>query len=168
MLRLAAIAENPSQRRMGQKRGIKQFSLGLVAALALSACAAPKPSVPAQPGKTISEAKQATRLCAPNGPQGATNAVVGNYIFSVVWGGILLGPIVVASTEDQIRQNGARRAIDKCLEEQGYTRRELTAEEGAFLNALSGYQRQIFLDHLVGGGSLEEFKVKYDVQENRR
>ncbi|KIC19704.1 hypothetical protein GC1_00295 [Leisingera sp. ANG1] len=139
--------------------------LAMAAVLGLSACAkTPVPSVPAQPGKSISEAHEAVRQCAPVAPKGGKNAVTGSYVAGVLLGGLIIGPVIVASNEDHIRANGARRAVDKCLEAQGYTRREMTPEEAAFLNALYGYQRQIFLDHLVAGGTLEGFKQEYDVQ----
>ncbi len=139
--------------------------LAFAAVLGLSACAkTPVPSVPAQPGKSISEAHEAVRICGPRAPAGGKNAVTGSYIGGVLWGGLIIGPAIIAANEHHIRANGERRAIDKCLEEQGYTRREMTPEEIKFLNALYGYQRQIFLDHLVTGGTLAGFKQEYDVQ----
>ncbi len=87
------------------------------------------------------DAKTAIRNCAPNAPQGATNVVVSSYIFSVVWGGILLGPIVINASEDQILKNGARRAIDRCFKDFGCDRRELTVGEHNILNAQHGHDR---------------------------
>jgi hypothetical protein len=139
-------------------RGAKMTAV-LPVVVSIAACSLPPPSVPSQLGKSLFDAKAAISSCEPNAPQGATNAVVSSYIFSVVWGGILLGPIVINASEDQIRRNGARRAIDRCLEDYGYNRRELTVEESNFLNAQHGYQRQRFLNHLVAGGSLEEFSA---------
>lgn len=109
--------------------------LAATAFLGLSACAyAPGMSVPSQPGKTISDAREAVLQCAP------------------------------ATAQTGFFGAGGRRALDNCLSTQGYSRRVLTAEEASFLRALYGYQRQIFLDHLVEGGTLAGFKQEYDVQ----
>ncbi len=150
-----------SARRMTAKSPIRSLvKLGCVAALLLTAACDQGygPSVPQQPGRDLADAKAAFAVCAPQGPKGASENLVGSYIFSVLWGGLLIGPVTVAASADQVRENGARRAIDDCLSEQGYERRELTLEEVQFLNSSDTYVRQLFLNHLIAGGTLAGFK----------
>ncbi len=135
---------------------IKCGVLGML--LLTAACApAPGPSVPQQPGKSIQDANAAFQICAPQGPVGARDHLTANYIVSVLWGGVIVGPLTVAATAEEIRDIGARNAIDHCLEEQGYERRELSVEELAYLNQANGYERELFLNHLVAGGDLASF-----------
>lgn len=144
-------------RRFGQ-------GLALVSVVSLAACAQPVgPSVPTQAGKTIEDARFALESCKPRGPKGATENLVGAYAFGVILGGLILGPIVVASNTQEIKKEGARIAVDDCLEDQGYERRELTPQEVQFMNNLTSDQRQIFLDYMVEGGSLEGFRSEYQV-----
>ncbi|MBT8155271.1 hypothetical protein KMP13_15630 [Epibacterium ulvae] len=125
----------------------------------LAACAeAPGPSVPFQAGKSLDDAKAAFELCAPQGPIGARQNLTASYWFSPLWGGIIVGPLTIAATAEHIRENGARNAVDKCLVDQGYTRRELTADEIKFLNQSDAYVRELFLEHLVAGGNLVAFE----------
>ncbi|KAE9628327.1 hypothetical protein GP644_17005 [Parasedimentitalea maritima] len=116
------------------------------------------PSVPFQKGKNFTSARTAVLSCAPNGPKGGKNAVVGSYVAGVLLGGLIVGPVVVASTEDSIRTSGAMSAVDRCLADLGYARRELTEHEVRVLNATSGEQRRLLLDHYVAGGSVETFE----------
>ena len=126
--------------------------------LVLTACAKlPGPSVPMQAGQNLISARQAVNACARNAPSGGQNAVVGSYVGGVLFGGILLGPIIVASNVNNIRARGEADAVDRCLAERGFERRDLTAEEMRALNRSSRYQRELLLDHLVGGGSLQSF-----------
>jgi hypothetical protein len=69
-----------------------------------------------------------------------------------------LGPVIVATNARAIQDDGARAAVDKCLNENGFQRRELSFEEVSALNQLDRYQRQLLLDHLVAGGSLAGFQ----------
>lgn len=139
------------------RKGRKLVTLAMVALV--TACAqAPGPSVPFQAGKSLDDAKAAFEVCAPQGPVGARRNLTASYWFSPLWGGIIVGPLTIAATADQIRENGARNAVDKCLLEQGFTRRELTPDEVKFLNQSDAYLRELFLDHLIAGGSLVAFE----------
>ena len=127
-------------------------TLPLLSVMFLTACASlPGPSVPMQQGQTLDRANAAIRACAPVAPRGGQNAVVGGYVTGVLLGGLVLGPILVASSESNIRAN----AVDTCLAKQGFTRRDLTAAEMAALNSSGQSERRRILNHLVSGGTLE-------------
>lgn len=128
--------------------------------LVLAACGElPGPSVPMQAGQNLASARQAVSLCAPNAPSGGQSAVVGGYISGVLLGGIVIGPIIVASNEDNIRAHGEANSVDQCLANRGFQRRDLTPEEMHALNNSSSYQRELLLDHLIGGGTLQSFSA---------
>lgn len=130
----------------------------LPALMALGACGPlPGPSVPAQAGQNLHSARQAVYACAPYAPQGGKNAVVGSYVGGVLLGGLVVGPIIVASNEDNIRANGEANAVDRCLAKSGFKRRDLTPQEVQALNSRTPSERQLLLDHLVSGGSLATF-----------
>ncbi len=132
--------------------------LPLILAMCIAACGElPGPSVPMQSGQTLEAANSAIRACAPNAPQGGKNAVVGNYVAGVLLAGIIIGPIVVASNEDTIRAQGEANAVDKCLAQRGFQRRDLTAAEVTALNRRGPNARRDLLNHLVRGGTLENF-----------
>ncbi len=151
-MRLPLLSLTSTVSRLARKWSL--LGLGL-----LAACAeAPGPSVPFQSGKTLGDAKAAFEVCAPQGPVGARQNLTTSYWFSPIWGGIIIGPLTIAATADQIRENGARNAVDKCLTEQGYSRRELSVDEIKFLNQSDAYARELFLEHLVAGGSLVGFE----------
>jgi hypothetical protein len=133
--------------------------LVLLSCLLTSACGdLPGPSVPMQSGSNLDAARAAVTACAPVAPKGGQNAVVGSYVGGVLFGGLLLGPIIVASNEDNIRINGEANAVDRCLAKQGYVRRDLTAEEVAVLNRSGAEGRRNLLNHLVGGGTLQTYR----------
>ena len=126
--------------------------------LVLAGCSdLPGPSVPAQNGATLDSARVALRACAPDGPQGGNNAVVGSYIGGVVLGGLIVGPLIVVANEDNIRSHGEANAVDRCLSERGFERRDLTEQEVRLLNASTPRQRLLLLDHLIAGGTLATF-----------
>lgn len=130
----------------------------IVSTLMVAACGNPPgPSVPTQPGQSLLSARNAVNACARYAPGGGNNAVVGGYITGVVLGGILIGPIIVASNEETIRANGEANAVDRCLAKQGFTRRDLTEAEMTTLNSSSPNGRIALLNHLVGGGTLDTF-----------
>lgn len=135
-----------------------QFSV-VLGAVALAGCAGPPgPSVPMKPGSDLATARRAVQVCSRQGPQGGRNALTGGYIAGVVFGGLVLGPVIVATNARAIRDDGARAAVDKCLNDNGFQRRDLSFEEVDALNRLDRYQRQLLLDHLVAGGSLAGFR----------
>ncbi|MEP3346559.1 MAG: hypothetical protein ABJN34_16020 [Litoreibacter sp.] len=130
----------------------------VLATVLLSACsAAKKPAVPSQSGMNLAAARQAYSSCVPNAPRGGQNAVVGSYVAGVVLGGVLIGPIIVASNERNIRYNGEAGGVDRCLRKQGYKRRVLTDAEINTINSSSPTTRRHLLDHLVAGGTLTNF-----------
>lgn len=135
--------------------------LGMFFALAgsvmLAGCAqTPGPSVPSQPGKNLAAAKLALANCHGAAHKRGNGAVAGSYVAGVLLGGLVVGPIVVASNQERIRNNGEATGADLCLQQQGYTRRDLTPEELQALNRADASQRRVILDHLIGGGSMSE------------
>ena len=132
--------------------------LSLLFVLPLAACAGlPGPSVPMQQGKTLQMANAAIQSCAPYAPKGGKNAVVGGYVTGVMLGGLIVGPAIVATNEDDIRARGEARAVDRCLAEQGFKRRDLTPVEMAALKSRDATQRQRLLTHLINGGTVESY-----------
>lgn len=107
--------------------------------------------MPYQPGQNLDSARAAFQACAPSAPHSGRNAVVGGYAGGFVLGG-LVGVVIVAANEQDIRTNGEYNGIDRCLSRRGFERRELTAAELQQLNASSPEQRRVLLDQLVGGG----------------
>ena len=105
----------------------------------------------------MAAAKAAVVNCAPHARKGGNTAVVGSYAAGVVLGGLILGPLVVYSDQDDIRDSGEASAVDRCLADLGYTRRNLTPKEIRVLNLTYGARRTVLLDHLVAGGSLEAY-----------
>lgn len=131
----------------------------LLSALTLSACAqADRPSIPTKPGESFLEAKSAVQGCSGVAAQGGSNAVGINYVGNVLVGG-LIGVAGAAMNEDAIRARGEANAVDRCLKKQGYTRRDLSDAEVAALNRSTAGQRSALLDHLVGGGTLADFRA---------
>lgn len=132
----------------------------LAAPVALAACAqTPGPSVPAQTGQNLQTARAAVAACVPAAERAGQNYVVGNYVGSVLWGGIVLGPVIIASNESTIRRTGEVNGVDRCLEKRGFQRRDLTAEEMRALNSASPGNRHFILDHLIGGGTLASLRT---------
>jgi hypothetical protein len=132
--------------------------LPLLALLILCGCGGlPGPSVPMQQGQTLELANAAIRSCAQFAPRGGQNAIVGGYVTGVLLGGIIVGPIVVASNAENIRAQGEASAVDRCLGDSGFIRRDLTPAELSALNSSGPEQRRRLLDHLVSGGTLEVF-----------
>ncbi|PTX57154.1 hypothetical protein C8N43_1820 [Litoreibacter ponti] len=129
----------------------------LLPLLLLAACAERGPAVPSQPGMNLADARQAFYSCLPEAPRSGQNAVVGSYVSSVLFGGIIIGPIGVALNEDQIRYNGEAGGVDRCLRKRGYQRRVLTDAEIAAVNSSTPATRGRLLNHLVGGGALDTF-----------
>lgn len=130
----------------------------LLTLLILCGCGGlPGPSVPMQQGKTLELANAAIRACAQFAPRGGQNAIVGGYVTGVLLGGVIVGPIIVASNAENIRAQGEATAVDRCLANSGFIRRDLTPAEVSALNSSGPEQRRRLLDHLVGGGTLETF-----------
>ena len=134
------------------------YKFAILSTLLLTACGSlPGPSVPTQPGQSLQSARNAVSACARYAPKGGNNAVVGGYVAGVVLGGVLIGPIIVASNEKTIRANGEANAVDRCLAKQGFTRRDLTEAEMWALNNSGPNERIVLLNHLVGGGRIDTF-----------
>ena len=126
--------------------------------MTLSACSGGKgPAVPSQSGKNLATARQAYWTCVPNAPRAGQNAVIGGYVAGVVLGGILIGPIIVASNEQSIRRSGEASGVDSCLRKQGFQRRVLTKPEIRAVNSSLPTTRARLLDHFVAGGTLANF-----------
>ncbi len=142
------------------QKGRPMRLLGILGLLSLAACGdLPGPSVPAQPGQNLQSARQAVYACSANAARGGQNAVVSSYVGGVLFGGVLVGPIIVASNEGNIRAHGEAGAVDRCLNTRGFKRRDLTPAEVQALNRLSGSRRHQLLDHLISGQSLETFNA---------
>ncbi len=132
--------------------------MGLAMLSLVAGCASvPGPSVPVQPGKSLASARVALDHCRREAPAGAQSALTASYVSGILFGGILLGPIVVASNADNIRYGGEVNAVDRCLNRQGFKRRDLTVDEVQALNGMDRTGRAQLLDHLVGGGTLASF-----------
>lgn len=116
------------------------------------------PSVPTQPGMSFWDARSAVEACSIEAPRGGQGAVVGSYVFGILFFGVLVGAVGAAASEENTRKQGEADAVDKCLEEMGYQRRDLTAPEYAALREMPDYQRKQLLSHFVSGGTLETFQ----------
>lgn len=134
------------------------YRLILAAGLVFTtACDTPGPSVPSRSGESLHDARLAVENCAHLAEGGGRSRVAGNYVGGILLGGLILGPIVVASNEGVIRARGEAAAVDRCLAEQGFVRRDLTPQEVGALNRSTPQGRRALLDHLVGGGTLADF-----------
>ncbi len=132
--------------------------LPFLAAGVLAACGPPPgPSVPYQPGKNLSAARTAVQSCVPAATKTGNGTIIGSYAASAVLGGVVVGPIIVATKHNKIRTNAEARGADKCLAKQGFVRRDLTVDEMRALNSHDQYVREALLDHLIGGGTLDTF-----------
>jgi len=86
--------------------------------------------------------------------------LIGSYAAGFILGGVVVGPIIVASDHKDIRAMGEANAVDKCLAQNGYVRRDLTAAEMQALNASGKTQREMLLNHFVGGGTLDTLQTR--------
>lgn len=143
---------------MMKELSFRMFGAMSVAAL-LGACAAqtPGPSVPFRAGATLEGARAAFSSCRDDAVQSGNATLTGHYLGSVLWGGVVVGPIIVASNAPALRYNGEVSGMDRCMETQGFVRRDLTAAEVRALNAADRATRLQMLDHLVSGGTLANF-----------
>ncbi len=124
----------------------------------IAGCAQPPgPSIPQNQNASLAEAKAALNTCSSYAQSGGNAAVAANYVAGAAFGGIVVGPLIVASNHQNIRKRGEAGAVDNCLERHGFTRRELSEAELHMLNKLGPYGREKFLDHLIGGGTLETY-----------
>ncbi|WP_370311613.1 hypothetical protein [Sagittula sp.] len=135
---------------------IRALGVLLCSAL-LAACAAqtPGPSVPYQRGASLASARAAFQSCLGPAQQSGQNTMAGHYIGSVLWGGVVVGPIFVASNAPALRYNGEVSGMDRCMKKRGFTRRDLTPQEMQALEAADPVTRRAMLDHLVAGGTLD-------------
>lgn len=137
---------------------MKLLLLGLT--VFVTACGQlPGPSVPEQPGQNLQTARMALRDCSGSASQGGKNAVVGSYVGSIIIAGVIIGPLVVLANEDNIRVHGEYSSVDKCLAKRGFKRRNLTPEEVTLLNNSTAAQRQLLLNHLINGGTLDTYSI---------
>ncbi len=131
----------------------KVFIVG--AALSLTACGQlPGASVPMQSGSNVTSARAAINSCVPNAKRSGQTAVTSSYVAGVVLGGIIVGPIVVASNQESIRRSGEFNGVDRCLADLGYQRRELTQSEIAMLRSVPEQNRQELLNRLIEGENI--------------
>lgn len=72
----------------------------------------------------------------------------------------MLGPIIVSANSETIYEDGERTAVDECLNDKGFQRRELTQQEVETLNGLTREQRHLVLDHLVAGGEVSDLVLR--------
>ena len=138
---------------------LKTFA-GVAGLAALTACSPPGPSVPFAAGQNMEVARAAVDSCAVFAPKGGQNRVTGAYVSTVLFTPIILiVPVAVgtAINEPVIRQRGEASAVDRCLKDSGFARRNLTTEEADALDAADLTTRSALLDHLVAGGQLETF-----------
>ncbi len=132
--------------------------VALAAMMAMAACGqVPGPSVPMQAGHNLHSARSAVQACSTNAYRGGNVAVAGGYVTGIILAGVIVGPLVVASTEDDIRASGEVDSVDRCLSKRGFQRRDLTEGEIFWLNNSYPSEREQKLDHLIGGGTLETF-----------
>jgi hypothetical protein len=102
-------------------------------------------------------ARAAFQSCLGPAEQTGNATMAGHYMGSVLWGGVVVGPIFVASNSDALRYNGEVSGMDRCMEKNGFVRRDLTAQEMRALEGADPMTRRAMLDHLVSGGSLDQF-----------
>lgn len=135
---------------------MKNLLLG--AFMCLTACAStPGPSIPMKPGHSMSFARRAVQSCTAQAQGGGIAAVTGGYVTGIILGGLILGPTIVGLNQDNIRETGETDAVDRCLEEHGFERRNLSDGELFWLDESVGEERERRMDHLVGGGSMNTY-----------
>lgn len=136
---------------------MKKLLLG--AFLVASACTT-KPlgmSVPTQAGHNLHSARVAVDSCSQEADEGGNSAVIGGYATNILLWGILIGPAITAPIQDELRTQGEIDQVDRCLQERGFERRELSAGESFWVRNAFGEERERRLDHLVGGGTMETY-----------
>lgn len=134
---------------------MKKLLLG--AFLVASACTT-KPlgmSVPTQAGHNLHSARVAVDSCSQEADEGGNSAVIGGYATNILLWGILIGPAITAPIQDELRTQGEIDQVDRCLQERGFERRELSAGESFWVRNAFGEERERRLDHLVGGITIE-------------
>jgi len=153
-------AQNTPSRGGFRKGALVPRMVGILASAAmLSGCAVePGPSVPTKSGSTVYEARESLAFCAPRGPRAGQAAVTSSYIAGIIFLGVLPGTIAAASGAENSRRQGAINAVDDCLAEQGFERRELTAQEAIAIKQRDRYAREQLLNHLINGGTLASYE----------
>jgi hypothetical protein len=137
-------------------RTLRSTAALLAAAALIAGCSQTYgPSVPSQPGKSFFAARDAYQKCLPTARATGQNTMTSSYIMSVLLGGLVLGPVIVASNQDGIRYSGEAGGLDKCLADAGYVRRDLTPQEIKILNNSFGERRMLLLDQLVAGETID-------------
>ncbi len=126
--------------------------------LSVAACGAPPgPSVPMGQGRSLAETRAAFETCKQGAEKAGHSVLTANFVGSVLWGGLVFGPFIIAGNQERIQQRGAANYVDRCLAKQGFTRRELTQPEVVALKQRDLYAREQLLTHLIDGGSLATY-----------
>lgn len=131
--------------------------VAVLMAVSVAGCAArtPGPSVPLRAGSDLDTARAAFQSCLGPAAQSGQTTLAGHYVGSVLWGGVVVGPIFVASNADALRYNGEVSGMDRCMNKNGFVRRDLTPQEMRALEGADPATRQAILNHLVAGGTLD-------------
>lgn len=130
-----------------------------ISVLALSACTT-KPlemSVPTQAGHNLHSARVAVQSCATEADIGGNAAVIGAYPTFILMSSVLVGSVIAYTGREELRHQGEIDQVDRCMTELGFERRDLTGGEQFWLHHSSGSERVRRLDHLVGGGTIENY-----------
>ena len=134
----------------------------LFSVLMLASACTTKPlevSVPTQASHNLHSAKIAVESCSLEADEGGNAAVIGGYTMNILLAGILIGTLVTIPAEDALRTQGEIDQVDRCLNEHGFERRDLTQGERFWLRDSYGQERVRRLDHLIGGGKIETYGV---------
>ncbi|MEP5758007.1 MAG: hypothetical protein ABJ327_01605 [Litoreibacter sp.] len=130
--------------------------IGSTTLLALAACSGPAPSVPFSEGQNVASARNAINSCHGSVSDSGRKRLKTMYVVNtVLWG--IPGIVGTAAYSQEIEQNGEADAADRCMEDLGFSRRELTDAEVRALNNADPTTRSALLNHFVAGGQLETF-----------
>ena len=125
----------------------------------VSACAtsALENSVPTQAGHNMASARNAVLSCSNEADIGGNAAVIGAYPAFILMSSPLVGSVLAYGSRHELRAQGEMDQVDRCLSERGFDRRVLTQGEAFWLRNAYGEERVRRLDHLVAGGTVENY-----------